>query len=235
MAWTLTLHSMGGCSQHLLSPSDSTLMRGSSLSIADRHHSVIGKPINANIIICPADQSPWPSYSSSTPPQLRTLLCLPGDSKQPLPVTPWPCHLHALWMDNAQLQTLSTPLAPPLLPHQSWRPDKQLCTLPATPIPPHPSRAHSNVLQVAVHLTGLGSVPFLWAGREVFHLPHSVFILPIPTLPDLPLTQPRAVATCPSRGLFLHLPHENIGSLSKTRETEEWVAFSSCEQTFPGL
>lgn len=91
MFWTLTLHSMGGCSQHLLSPSDSTLM-----SIADRHHSVIGKPINVSVIICPTDQSPWPSYSSSTPPQLRTLLCLPGDSKQPLPVSPWPCHLHAL-------------------------------------------------------------------------------------------------------------------------------------------
>lgn len=100
----------------------------------------------------------------------------------------------------------------PLPPHQSWRPDKQLCTLPATRIiPPHPSRAHSNVLQVAVHLTGLGSVPFLWAGREVFHLPHSVFILPIPTLPNLPLTKPRAVATCPPRVCSFISPMKTSG------------------------
>lgn len=115
-------------------------------------------------------------------------------------------------MNSTQLHVLKYTIGLSLsLPYQSYPPDKQLCTLPASHhhhTPPQPGRVHSNVLQVVVCLSGLGSISFL---RDVGFLlyPHTVFILPNPTLPDLPLNKLGPVAPL---GPFLHLPHENIGA-----------------------
>lgn len=191
-------------------PPPSLELDPSSLSIADRYHSVIGKPINANIIICLGVQSPGlhilsPQCLSSGP---HSSLQVMASSPFPRPLGQVTCTPSRWAMPSCML---STPLDPVLsLSYQSWPPDRQLCTVPATPRPTRSWQSPgSNVLQLVVHLAGLGSVPFF--GRLSLY-PHTVFIFPIPACRAFLSGSQGLVATCPSLGLFLHLPHESTGA-----------------------
>lgn len=197
-------------------PPPSLELDPSSLSIADRYHSVIGKPINANIIICLGVQSPGLHI---LPPQ-----CLssgPHSSLQVMASSPFPRPLGQVTCTPSRWAVpscmLSTPLDPVLsLSYQSWPPDRQLCTVPATPRPTRSWQSPgSNVLQLVVHLAGLGSVPF--------------FTHFTPTLSSSSLSQPAGPSSREARVLwppappwvcFFISPMKALGPLSRERETE---------------